>query len=109
RANLPRENDMALNRIPTLRQALAGAWLAALGAAVFLVGGPQAAGEEKAPEVRTFIGPLEGAPRSARIGVVTDGAEFVAYICSQDADFNQNFSKWLKGPVGDGSRLSAEA
>jgi hypothetical protein len=100
---------MALYRIPTLRRTLAGAWLAALGAAVFLVGGRPAAGEEKTPEVRTFIGTLDGAPRSARIGVITDGAEFVAYVCSQDAEFNQAYSKWLKGTVGDRSRLSAAA
>src|SRR5262249_10757778 len=109
RANLPRETDMALYRIPTLRQALAGACLAALGAAVFLVGGRPAAGEEKAPEVRTFIGQLEGAPRSARIGVITDGAEFVAHVCSRDPDSTQPFSKWLKGTVGARSRLTAEA
>src|SRR5260370_23530600 len=109
---------MSRNQAHIIRRTFAGAALTAALAALFAVHGPggparaarPAPAEEPpaAAEARTYIGPLEGAPRSARVGVITDGADFIAYVCSQDDAFNKDHSQWLKGPVADG-KLKGEA
>src|SRR5262249_19263102 len=76
----------------------------ALGA-LLVVQGPHPAaraaapGAEEEPAVRVYVGGIEGAPRSARIGIVAGAADFVVYVCSQDDDFNKSLSHWLKGQV----------
>src|SRR5262249_9105191 len=92
-----------------------GAVLTGALATLFAVQGPRPADaraaepttEEAPAAARTYVGAVEGAPRSARVGVVADGADFVAYVCSQDDGFNKAHSHWLKGKVA-GNRLSGE-
>jgi hypothetical protein len=69
---------------------------------------PAAEDEPAAVESRTFIGTPDGAPRSARIGVVTNGTAFVAYVCSQEDAFNKACSQWIKGTVAGKSKLQGE-
>jgi hypothetical protein len=52
--------------------------------------------------VATFIGKLDGAPDSARIGlVVKSKKQLVCYVCSNDAKFNKANSTWLRAEVDD--------
>ena len=89
--------------------------LMALGAAVFsfalLSNANSQPGEDKddapPPAAKTFVGPLEGGPPSARIGIVTEQGNFLLYLCSQDQKFNEEFSRWLKGKIGDGNTIEA--
>ncbi|HVJ81073.1 MAG TPA: hypothetical protein VNC50_08390, partial [Planctomycetia bacterium] len=77
-------------------------------AAALAAGTAARAGDgDETPASVTFIGKLEGAPASARIGIVIEGDAFIAYLCSQDAAFNEANSRWYRGPV-DGGKFKAE-
>jgi hypothetical protein len=108
---------MSQNQGRLIRRTFAGAVLTAALATLLTVQAPvpaalaaaPAVAEEAAPApARTYIGPIEGAPRSARLGIVADDANFVAYVCSQDDVFNKSHSQWIKGPVAD-RKLKGEA
>jgi hypothetical protein len=58
---------------------------------------------------RSFVGVLEGAPRSARIAIIVQGGTFLAYACSQDAEFNAACSRWFQGEIGTGGTIRASA
>jgi hypothetical protein len=64
--------------------------------------------ETPAPRFTTYIGELKNAPESARIALVVEESKFVAYVCSADQEFNNTFSRWLRGDVKDG-QLSGTA
>ncbi|MBL8099526.1 MAG: hypothetical protein JNK81_10100 [Anaerolineales bacterium] len=52
----------------------------------------------------SYIGTIDGAPESARIGVVAENGKFVIYICSLDDAFNLATSRWFSGDLdGDGT------
>src|SRR5205823_3672779 len=63
---------------------------------------------EKAP-ARSFVGALDGAPRSARVAVVVQGGRFLVYVCSQDAEFNRGNARWFQGDLGPGGEVRASA
>jgi len=56
---------------------------------------------------KTYIGKLQGGPTSARVAMVADGENFMAYVCSADDEFNQKASRWFKGTM-KGNEFSAE-
>jgi hypothetical protein len=92
-----------------IRRIFAGAILTAALAMLFAIQGAETtvlaarpvAEEEAATPARTYLGPIEGAPRSARLGIVANNTAFVAYVCSQDDAFNKSHSQWIKGAVAD--------
>lgn len=52
----------------------------------------------------SYIGTIDDAPESARIGVVAENGKFVIYICSLDDAFNLATSRWFSGDLdGDGT------
>src|SRR5437870_10598879 len=55
--------------------------------------------EAPAAPFTTFVGEIKGAPESARIAFVIEGDKFVAYVCSADEAFNNQFSRWFRGDV----------
>jgi hypothetical protein len=57
----------------------------------------------------TLVGTPSGAPQGTRIGIVTDGSEFLAYACSPDAAFVESCARWFRGPVGPDGAFAAEA
>jgi hypothetical protein len=73
------------------------AWL---GLAAVTVAAGLCRGAEPAPS-RTYVGELLGGPRSARVALVVKGNDFVAYVCSQDQQFNQDHSRWYEGELKD--------
>lgn len=49
------------------------------------------------------VGNVEGHD-SARIGIAVEGKDILAYVCSQDAAFNESYARWFKGKAeADGS------
>jgi hypothetical protein len=81
-------------------------------AAAFLVVAPcfaSAQAQDSKDDVKTYVGPLAGAPASARLAVVTDGGRVMAYLCSGDHTFNETFSRWFKGSLTRTGDLSAES
>jgi hypothetical protein len=50
-----------------------------------------------APAAKSYIAKVDGAPASARVGIVVEGNKFVAYVCSLDDAFNLTSSRWYKG------------
>jgi hypothetical protein len=52
----------------------------------------------------SYIARIEGAPESARIGIVVENGKFAVYVCSLDDAFNLTSARWYSGDVGaDGS------
>lgn len=52
----------------------------------------------------SYIGKIDNAPESARVGVVAENGKFVIYICSLDDAFNLSTSRWFSGELdGDGT------
>lgn len=52
----------------------------------------------------SYIGTIDGAPESARVGVVAENGKFAIYICSLDEAFNLATSRWFSGDLdGDGT------
>lgn len=52
----------------------------------------------------SYIGTIDGAPESARVGIVAENGKFVIYICSLDDAFNLATSRWFSGDLdGDGT------
>ncbi len=43
----------------------------------------------------------------AMIGVVTHGKTFLAYVCSDNDDFNASHARWFRGEVGDKGAIKA--
>src|SRR5262249_968603 len=70
----------------------------ALGLAVMVA----AQAEPVEPPSRSFVGELAGGPRSARIALVAQGNDVVAYGCSQDKEFNQAHPRWYEGSLKEG-------
>jgi hypothetical protein len=58
-------------------------------------------GAEPPQPSRTYVGELSGGPRSARIALVVQGTQVVAYACSQDQQFNQDHARWYEGELKD--------
>ncbi|HQR09493.1 MAG TPA: hypothetical protein PLN21_21905 [Gemmatales bacterium] len=50
-----------------------------------------------------FVGKLEGCDVPALVGIAADSKQFLAYVCSQDAGFNEKHSRWFKGEVKEGA------
>lgn len=57
---------------------------------------------DPAKPAQTFVGTVKGGHASARLAIVVKDGEFVAYVCSQDEDFNKANSAWFRGKVADG-------
>src|SRR5262245_65345538 len=53
------------------------------------------------PAATTFIGTLPADP-PARVAVVVEGDNFLAYACGQTDEFNQAASAWFKGAIRNG-------
>ena len=52
----------------------------------------------------SYIARIEGAPDSARVGIVVENGKFAVYVCSLDDAFNLTSARWYSGDVGaDGS------
>jgi hypothetical protein len=52
----------------------------------------------------SYIARIDGAPESARIGIVVEAGKFAVYVCSLDDAFNLTSARWYSGDVGaDGS------
>jgi hypothetical protein len=96
--------------------ALAATGLFGIGSAAIVVpaflradDNTETAKTEKASKfATTFIGEIAKAPESARVAVVVDGTSFLAYVCSSDQPFNDQFSRWFRGTIADG-KLSGKA
>jgi hypothetical protein len=57
----------------------------------------------------TFVGRVDGDAKSLRrIAIVVQDNQFIAYVCSKDAEFNKTYSRWIKGSVENG-KLNASA
>src|SRR5262249_31406908 len=54
------------------------------------------------PPSRTYVGELAGGPRSARIALVAQGNDVVAYVCSQDKEFTQAHLRGYEGSLKEG-------
>jgi hypothetical protein len=48
---------------------------------------------------QSYIATVEGAPTSARVGIVVEEGKFAAYVCSLDDGFNLTSSRWYSGTV----------
>ncbi|HQR09492.1 MAG TPA: hypothetical protein PLN21_21900 [Gemmatales bacterium] len=57
---------------------------------------------------KTYVGLIKNAPGGARVALVTTGDAFVAYACSNDKEFNGQYSRWFKGTMEKG-KLKASA
>ena len=52
----------------------------------------------------SYIARIDGAPASARVGIVVENGKFAVYVCSLDDAFNLTSARWYSGDVGaDGS------
>lgn len=52
----------------------------------------------------SYIGTIDGAPESARVGLVAENGRFAVYICSLDDAFNVANARWYVGNLdGDGT------
>jgi hypothetical protein len=52
----------------------------------------------------SYLGTIDDAPESARVGIVAENGKFVLYICSLDDAFNLSTSRWFSGDLdGDGT------
>jgi hypothetical protein len=52
----------------------------------------------------SYIARIDGAPDSARVGIVVEDGKFAVYVCSLDDGFNLTSARWYAGDVGaDGS------
>jgi hypothetical protein len=84
---------------------LAGVFLAA---ALVLGGGLPAAAQQQA---RVFVGEVTGAyGTDALIAIVVEpSGNAVAYACSADDTWNQQFSKWFQGQLSPQGQLTAKS
>src|SRR3712207_3357267 len=87
-----------------ISQLLSAALMCGMTAAV---GGCATAGPSAAGAGKTYVGPVEGAPESARVGIVASGTDFIAYVCSHDEAFNMTHARWFSGKSGDGGAFDA--
>lgn len=52
----------------------------------------------------SYIAKIDGAPESARIGLVIENHKFIAYVSSLDDTFNVSTARWFSGTAdGDGT------
>jgi hypothetical protein len=61
-----------------------------------------------APTAATYVATLDGAPDSARLGLVCDGKSFLAYVCSGDEQFTADAARWFRGEC-DGKSIKASS
>jgi hypothetical protein len=47
----------------------------------------------------SYIATLDGAPASARVGIVVEDGKFKAYVCSLDDAFNLTSARWYEGEL----------
>jgi hypothetical protein len=52
-----------------------------------------------APSAKSYIAKVDGAPASARVGIVVEGSKFAVYVCSLDDTFNQTSARWYTGEL----------
>ncbi len=58
----------------------------------------------------SYIASIDGAPASARVGIVVEDGIFKAYICSLDDAFNLTSARWYEGVVdADGNIAGVSA
>ncbi|MBC7877878.1 MAG: hypothetical protein H7Y59_11985 [Anaerolineales bacterium] len=58
-----------------------------------------ACGGQAATGATSYIATLEGAPASARVGIVVEDGVFKAYVCSLDDAFNLTSARWYEGQL----------
>jgi hypothetical protein len=56
-------------------------------------------GQPAATGATSYIATLEGAPASARVGIVVEDGKFKAYVCSLDDAFNLTSARWYGGEL----------
>jgi hypothetical protein len=61
-----------------------------------------------AATTHTYVGTPAGVETTARIGIVCDEKNFLVYVCSQDATFNNDHAAWFKGER-NGNTIEASA
>jgi len=63
-----------------------------------------ACGGQPAAGGTSYIARIDGAPDSARVGIVVEDGKFAVYVCSLDDAFNLTSARWYSGDIGsDGS------
>ena len=54
---------------------------------------------------QSYIATVEGAPLSARVGIVVEGDQFAVYVCSLDDGFNLTTARWYTGTIDSGGNV----
>ncbi|NJN80239.1 MAG: hypothetical protein HC797_07095 [Anaerolineales bacterium] len=66
--------------------------------------GLTACGGSSTEGATSYIASIDGAPESARVGLVAENGKFVVFICSMDDAFNLSNARWFDGDLdGDGT------
>jgi len=58
-----------------------------------------ACGGQSVAGATSYIATLDGAPASARVGIVVEDGKFKAYVCSLDDAFNLTSARWYSGEL----------
>ncbi len=56
-------------------------------------------GQTANANAQSYIATIDGAPASARVGIVVEAGQFAAYVCSLDDGFNTTSARWYTGTV----------
>jgi hypothetical protein len=62
-----------------------------------------AAAAAPAKPSQVYVGTVKGGHASARLALVVNDGEFVAYVCGHDEDFNKANATWFRGKVTGGA------
>jgi hypothetical protein len=57
---------------------------------------------------QSYVGKMPNAPGDAKIGVVVQGKQLLAYVCSSDETFNAGHTRWFRGALADNGSFQAE-
>jgi fermentation-respiration switch protein FrsA (DUF1100 family) len=55
---------------------------------------------------QSYIATIDGAPASARVGIVVEGNQFAVYTCSLDDGFNLTSARWYTGTIDSSGNVS---
>ena len=62
-------------------------------------------GQPAAVGAASYIARIDGAPASARVGIVVEDGKFAVYVCSLDDVFNLTSARWYSGDIGSGGSV----
>lgn len=63
-------------------------------------------GQAAPASAQSYIATIDGAPASARVGIVVEAGQFAAYVCSLDDGFNTTSARWYTGTVDASGNVS---